>query len=223
MRVLMSSASLDENMTAKEGEPVGLGTGLQAGAFMGLYLGFSLSVVSVLTDPSQLQRLVTLMCIPPMLGAIILGPFLGRRRRPVFLGSKPLQVARELLNPYNEGRGHWRVLSHVKSDGMSIRIDMHNLTNIVGVVDAALELADHHTVRFIVGQGVANSRQPELRAKVLNRIEEKVNISRRKRSAKSIEVSPEPTVKYVDQQRKINRAILILLPIFSFFAWLEMR
>jgi len=30
-------------------------------------------------------------------------------------------------------------------------------------------------------------------------------------------------VKYVDQQRKINRMILILLPIFSFFAWLEMR
>ena len=37
-------------MSTKEGEPVGLGTGLQAGAFMGLYPGFSLAVVSVLTD-----------------------------------------------------------------------------------------------------------------------------------------------------------------------------
>ena len=190
---------------------------------MGLYLGFSLAVVSVLTDPSQLQRLATLMCVPPMLGAILLGPFLARRRRPVFLGTQPLLVARELLYPFNEGQGKWRVLSHIKSDGMSIRIDMHNLTNVTGVVDAALELADHHSVRFIVGQGAQNSRQPELRSKVLERIEQKVNITRRKRSAKSIEVSPEPTVKYVDQQRKINRAILILLPIFSFFAWLEMR
>jgi len=210
-------------MSTKEGEPVGLGTGLQAGAFMGLYLGFSLAVVSVLTDPSKLQRLATLMCVPPMLGAILLGPFLARRRRPIFLGTQPLLVARELLHSFNEGQGKWRVLSHVKSDGMSIRIDMHNLTNINGVVDAALELADHHSVRFIVGQGAHNSRQPELRSKVLDRIEQKVSITRRKRSAKSIEVSPEPTVKYVDQQKKINRAILILLPIFSFFAWLEMR
>ena len=60
---------------------------------------------------------------------------------------------------------------------MSIRIDMHNLTNINGVVDAALELADHHSVRFIVGQGAHNSRQPELRSKVLDRIEQKVSIT----------------------------------------------
>ena len=48
-------------MSLKEGEPVGIVTGLQAGAFMGLYLGFSLAVISVLTDPSELKRLVSLM------------------------------------------------------------------------------------------------------------------------------------------------------------------
>ena len=210
-------------MSLKEGEPVGIGTGLQAGAFMGLYLGFSLAVISVLTDPSELKRLVSLMCIPPMIGSVLLGPFLARRRRPVFLGQQPLAHAREKLHQFNEGQGKWRVLSHIKSDGMSIRIDMHNLTNVIGVVDAALALSDQYSVKFIVGQGMTNSRQPELRNKVLSRVEEKVGISRRSRSAKSIEVSPEPTVKYVDQQKKINRAILILLPIFSFFAWLEMR
>jgi hypothetical protein len=62
-----------------------------------------------------------------------------------------------------------------------------------------------------------------LRNEVLSQIEQKVSLARRSRSAKAIEVSPEPTVKYVDQQRKINRAILILLPIVSFFAWLEMH
>ncbi|RPG72082.1 MAG: hypothetical protein CBC59_000570 [Euryarchaeota archaeon TMED99] len=210
-------------MSLKEGEPVGIVTGLQAGAFMGLYLGFSLAVISVLTDPSELKRLVSLMCIPPMIGSILLGPFLARRRRPVFLGQQPLAHAREKLHQFNEGQGKWRVLSHIKSDGMSIRIDMHNLTNVIGVVDAALALSDQYSVKFIVGQGMTNSRQPELRNKVLSRVEEKVGISRRSRSAKSIEVSPEPTVKYVDQQRKINRMILILLPIVSFFAWLEMR
>ena len=210
-------------MGLKEGEPVGLATGLQAGAFLGLYLGFSLAVISILTDPAALKRLASLMCIPPMVGSVLLGPFLARRKRPVFLGQQPLVHARELLHQFNEGQGKWRVLSHVKSDGMSIRIDMHNLTNINGVVLAGLILAEQYSVKFIVGQGMTNSRQPELRNNVLSQIEQKVSLARRSRSAKSIEVTPEPTVKYVDQQRKINRAILILLPIVSFFAWLEMR
>ena len=158
-----------------------------------------------------------------MFGAILLGPFLARRIRPVFLGQQPLVHARELLHRFNEGQGKWRVLSHVKSDGMSIRIDMHNLTNTTGVVQAGLVLAEQYSVKFIVGQGITNSRQPELRNEVLSQIEQKVSLARRSRSAKAIEVSPEPTVKYVDQQRKINRAILILLPIVSFFAWLEMH
>ena len=53
-------------MDLEQGEPVGLSTGLQAGAFLGLYLGFSLSVISVLTDPTQLARLGGLMCTPPL-------------------------------------------------------------------------------------------------------------------------------------------------------------
>ena len=210
-------------MNLEEGEPVGLSTGLQAGAFLGLYLGFSLAVISVLTDPTQLQRLAGLMCTPPLFGALLLGPFLARRRKPVDLGRKPLAHARELLEPYNEGQGKWRVLSHVKSDGMSIRIDMHDLSNLSGVVDAALPLADLCSLKFIVGRGVPNSRQPELRKLVLNLVEERVNITRRRRTAKSIEISPVPTVKYVNQQQKINRALMILLPVFSFLAWLEMR
>ena len=210
-------------MNLEEGEPVGLSTGLQAGAFLGLYLGFSLAVISVLTDPTQLQRLAGLMCTPPLFGALLLGPFLARRRKPVDLGRKPLAHARELLEPYNEGQGKWRVLSHVKSDGMSIRIDMHDLSNLSGVVDAALPLADLCSLKFIVGRGVPNSRQPELRKLVLNLVEERVNITRRRRTAKSIEISPVPTVKYINQQQKINRTLLILLPVFSFLAWLEMR
>lgn len=210
-------------MNLEEGEPVGLSTGLQAGAFLGLYLGFSLAVISVLTDPTKLQRLAGLMCTPPLFGAILLGPFLARRRKPVDLGRKPLSHARELLEPFNEGRGKWRVLSHVKSDGMSIRIDMHDLSNLSGVVDAALPLADLCSLKFIVGRGIPNSRQPELRKVVLDLVEERVRITRRRRTAKSIEISPVPTVKYVNQQQKINRALMILLPVFSFLAWLEMR
>ena len=49
---------------------IGLITGFQAGAFIGLFLGFSLAVVSALTDPDALVRLVQLMCLTPFICAI---------------------------------------------------------------------------------------------------------------------------------------------------------
>ena len=59
---------------------IGLVTGLQAGGFIGLFLGFSLAVVSALTEPDALGRLVRLMCLTPVICALLLGPFLGFRR-----------------------------------------------------------------------------------------------------------------------------------------------
>ena len=112
------------------GEPVGLGMGFQAGGLIGLYLGFSLATISVLTDAENIQRTVSLMCIPPFLFSLILGPFLARRKKPVILTKEPLIEAREKLSKFNEGQGKWRVLSHVSSDGVNLRIDMHNLDKI---------------------------------------------------------------------------------------------
>jgi hypothetical protein len=206
-----------------EGEPVGLSLGMQAGGFLGLYLGFSLSVVSVLTDPSELQRLVSLLCLPPIFMSIILGPLLARRRRPVALADEPVKVAREALQIHNEGQGKWRALSHINSDGRTIRIDMHNLTNVDNVLRDALIIAESHPVRFIVGRGKSSSSQQGLRNIVLTYIENNVSITRRNRSAKSIEVIPQPSVDHINYQRKTNKILMILLPIISFFAWLEMR
>ena len=121
---------LDYYMEDVQGEPVGLGMGFQAGGLIGLYLGFSLATISVLTDAENIQRTVSLMCIPPFLFSILLGPFLARRRKPVILTKEPLIEAREKLSKFNEGQGKWRVLSHVSSDGVNLRIDMHNLENI---------------------------------------------------------------------------------------------
>ena len=149
-------------MEDDEGEPVGLGRGCQAGGLIGLYLGFSLATISVLTDAENIQRTVSLMCIPPFLFSLILGPFLARRKKPVILTKEPLIEAREILSKFNEGQGKWRVLSHVSSDGGNLRIDMHNLDNIEGVVDAALDIADRTTVKFVVGRGSAKSASPDL-------------------------------------------------------------
>lgn len=210
-------------MTEQKGDPVGLRMGLQAGALIGLYLGFSLATISVLTDAEEIKRTVYLICLPPFIVSILLGPFLAKRRRPVKLSKKPLEEARELLTRFNEGQGSWRVLSHVSSDGMNIRIDMHNLKNVEGVVEAALELADMTTVKFIVGKGNAKSTSPELRDRVLSVVESKVNILRRTRKVKSIEVSPEKTREYNQYQSKLNKVLFTLLPIVSFLAWLEMK
>ncbi|MBT3420944.1 MAG: hypothetical protein HN794_06590 [Euryarchaeota archaeon] len=210
-------------MTEQKGDPVGLRMGLQAGALIGLYLGFSLATISVLTDAEEVKRTVYLICLPPFIVSILLGPFLAKRRKPVKLSKKPLEEARELLTPYNEGQGSWRVLSHVSSDGMNIRIDMHNLKNVEGVVEAALKLADSTTVKFVVGRGTSKSVSPELRDRVLSVVETKVNILRRTRKVKSIEVSPEKTREYNEYQNRLNKILFALLPIVSFLAWLEMK
>jgi hypothetical protein len=155
--------------------------------------------------------------------SIILGPFLARRRKPVALAAEPVKVARDALQIHNEGQGKWRALSHINSDGRTIRIDMHNLTNIENVLRDALIIAENYPIRFIVGQGKSSSNQQNLRNVVLSYIEENVNITRRNRSAKSIEVIPQPSVDHINYQRKTNKILIILLPIISFFAWLEMR
>ena len=82
-------------MVDAEGEPVGLAMGFQAGGLIGLYLGFSLATISVLTDAENIQRTASLMCFPPFIFSILLGPFLARRRKPVILTKEPLIEARE--------------------------------------------------------------------------------------------------------------------------------
>ena len=109
------------------------------------------------------------------------------------------------------------------SDGLNLRIDMHNLTNIEGVVsDEALIIADNTTVKFIVGRGNNRSSSPELRDRVLQRIEDKVGVLRRTRKAKSIDVNPLASREYNAYQNRLNRILLIMFSIVSFLAWLEM-
>jgi len=210
-------------MSDKQGEAVGLVMGFQAGALIGLYLGFSLATISVLTDAENIQRTISLICTPPFILSIVLGPFLAKRRRPVIMTKEPLIEAREKLSKFNEGQGNWRSLSHISSDGVNLRIDMHNLKDVESVVDAALELAEKTTVKFIVGRGNHKSSSPELRNKVLKRVEDSVGVLRRTRKAKSIEVNPVTSNEYNQYQNRLNRILLILLPIVSFLAWLEMR
>ena len=83
-------------------EPVGLWLGLQAGAFLGLYFGFSLALVSALTSPDELMRIVYLITIFPLIGGILLGPFLAvqpRLRRPLLKASAFTRILPERRAP----------------------------------------------------------------------------------------------------------------------------
>ena len=210
-------------MAEEERPRIGLKTGLQAGAFIGLFLGFSLAVVSALTAPDAVGRLVRLMCLTPFVCALVLGPMLAFRRAPIVSNVDPIDELRTLLEPYNEGQGKWRVLSHVRSDGRTVRIDLHNSMQPLTIVAATLPLAEEHPIRYIVGRGEARSRDPELRGTVLAYIEEHVMLNRRRRTSSSVEVLPPSVIEHMEATHRMHRRLCYLLPIILFFAWLDMR
>lgn len=202
---------------------IGLMTGLQAGAFIGLFLGFSLAVVSALTDPDALVRLLELMCLTPLICAVLLGPFLGWRRAPHYSKEDPLDEARDCLDRFNEGQGKWRILSHVRGDGRAVRIDLHNSTHPLAIVQATLPMTEKHTLRYIVGRGEQRSRNPELRNQVLSYVEQHIPLNRRRRTSSSIEVLPPSVIEHMESTHIMHRRLFYVLPIILIFAWLEMR
>ena len=204
-------------------EPVGLWLGIQAGAFLGLYFGFSLALVSALTSPDELMRIVYLITFFPMVGGVLLGPFLARRERPVASAFPPIQRTMEALEGMDEGQGKWRILSHVRSDGRTVRIDLHDSSRVEQILKVTTPLADEFPVRYMVGRGVHASRQPELRAKVLSILDQQFPKTRQSRYTSAIEISPELPERLRNQRKKVNMLLAIFLPIATFLGWLEMR
>jgi len=204
-------------------EPVGLWLGIQAGAFLGLYFGFSLALVSALTSPEELLRIVYLITLFPMVGGILLGPFLARRERPVISSTPPIQRTMEALEGMDEGQGKWRVLSHVRSDGRTVRIDLHDSSRVHEILNATTPLAEEFPVRYMVGRGVSGSREPDLRANVLSILDNQFPKTRQSRYTSAIEISPELPERLRNQRKRINMLLAIFLPIATFLGWLEMR
>ena len=210
-------------MTEQATERVGLWIGLQAGGFLGLYFGFSLALVSALTSPDEILRLVYLMALPPILGSILLGPFFARRERPVVSKIPPFNRVLDAVSGLDEGKGKWRALSHIRSDGRTVRLDLHDSTKVQEILTATLPLVDSFPIRYIVGRGIPASRQPQLRPLVLETVDKKFPKTRQSRFTSAIEVGPELSEELRNQRKKINRLLAIFLPIATFLGWLEMR
>ena len=204
-------------------EPVGLWLGIQAGAFLGLYFGFSLALVSALTSPEELMRIVYLITIFPLVGGVLLGPFLSKRERPVASDIAPIQRTMSALEGMDEGQGKWRVLSHVRSDGRTVRIDLHDSSRVEEILTRATPLTDEFPVRFMVGRGISSSRQPELRSKVLSILDQQFPKTRQSRYTSAIEIAPELPERLRNQRKRVNMLLAIFLPIATFLGWLEMK
>ena len=211
------------NMAEGSTEPVGLWLGIQAGAFLGLYFGFSLALVSALTSPEELLRIVYLITFFPMVGGILLGPFLARRERPVISSTPPIQRTMEALEGMDEGQGKWRVLSHVRSDGRTVRIDLHDSSQVHEILNATTPLAEEFPVRYMVGRGVSGSREPDLRGNVLSILDNQFPKTRQSRYTSAIEISPELPERLRNQRKRINMLLAVFRPIATFLGWLEMR
>ena len=210
-------------MAEQATERVGLWLGLQAGGFLGLYFGFSLALVSALTSPDEILRIVYFMAIPPFIGSILLGPFLARRVRPVVSKTPPFTRVLDAVNGLHEGQGKWRALSHIRSDGRTVRLDLHDSTKVNEILTATLPLVESFPIRYIVGRGIPASRQPKLRQLVLEVIDGQFPKTSQSRFTSAIEVGPELSEELRNQRKKVNRLLAIFLPIATFLGWLEMR
>lgn len=202
---------------------IGLVTGVQAGFFVGVFLGFSLAVVSSLTQPDELLMTAQFLCITPFVTAVFLGPLLGWRTVPVAFTVDPLPELQRSLEPYNEGVGRWRVLSHVRSDGRAVRVDLHDAIDPLSIAIASLQKCQHHPVRLVVGRGQQNSREPELRAKMMAYIEANVPQHRRRGLTSSVEVMPASYVEHLRATQHMHRRLLMLVPVAMALVWWELR
>ena len=196
--------------------------GVQAGGFIGLFLGFSLAVVSALTDPDALVRLVQLMCITPVACALLSGRSWASEGHPTSPTWTPSMRSELGSNPSTKvkGSGAAQPCSERRSNGSHRPAQLNSTLTIVA---STLELAEEHPIRYIVGRGEARSRDPELRGTVLAYIEEHVMLNRRRRTSSSVEVLPPSVIEHMEATHRMHRRLFYLLPIILFFAWLEMR
>ncbi|MEC7722524.1 MAG: hypothetical protein VYB36_01300, partial [Candidatus Thermoplasmatota archaeon] len=102
---------------------------------------------------------------------------------------------RTRLAAHDEGRGRWRQLSHARQEAAGWRIDMHDLTDVEGVVSTVVDLAADHHLKLVVGEGSARSKDPTLRPRVEAVLREAFPPSRIRHGRKSLSTIPDAAVQ----------------------------
>jgi len=171
---------------------LGLRRGSSAALVIGIYGGFFLAMSASVMDPN----LEGLKFAGKMWGGfiiasiIILSPILAMREKPHAEDNRldQLEMTRQKLSALDMGEGGWRSLSHVRMEGMSMMIDVHDLDEVELLIDLVLSEPNSSKVVIRCGSGREKSRQPSLRPRVLKHLEAKNEGFRLRRHEKTVHV-----------------------------------
>ena len=109
-------------------EKVGFRRALSASIVLGLYSGFMLAVAIAMSLGSDGLKLAAFLWgLTIVLCSLILTPILAvGRKRGVPETDAFVKTLREGLSEFNEGKGGWRALSHVRGEGMGASVSLSN-------------------------------------------------------------------------------------------------
>ena len=188
-------------------EKVGFRRGLSAASVLGLYAGFMLAVgVAVTFDDNALIMAAILWALTIVVSAIFLTPLLAKGRsrgRPDTEEDVAAMIA--ALEPYNEGVGGWRTLSHIRGDGLGVSVSLSDSENPLLIMEKSLQMADSIRVIFRFSRS-----ESSLRDRILSMVEEKISPTRIQRRTKTITIS---TPQILDRGIVITRSMMICPPL----------
>ena len=171
---------------------LGLRRGASAALVIGIYGGFFLAMAASVIDPDIGGMILAGKLWGGFILAslIILSPILSLRERPHLNDDRLdlLEMTRARFSSLDMGEGGWRSLSHIRMEGMSLMIDVHDLDEVELLLDMVISQPNTNKVIIRCGSGRERSRQPNLRPRVLKHLESKLVGFRLRRHEKTIHI-----------------------------------
>ena len=188
-------------------EKVGFRKGLSAAVVLGLYSGFMLAVaIAMVLGNEGLVTAAFLWGLTIVICSLILTPILALgRKRGLPETDATVNKLREGLSEFNEGKGGWRSLSHVRGEGMGASVSLSHASNPLIIIEKALQLTSDCKLTFRFPKN-----DPTLRDRTLPILEEKVGASRIQRRTKSLTIVPEVII---DKSVIITRVMMLCPPL----------
>ena len=188
-------------------EKVGWRRAFSAAVILGLYSGFMLTIGILMTlGNDSFKEAFFLWALTIVLSALLITPLLaGSRKRGRENSIVYVDQVRDLLSEYNEGKGKWRTISHVRNSGAGVLISLSNSSNPLLIIDkiSKTEISFKLIFRF-------SKTESDLRDRTLIILEEKFANSRVEKKSKSIHVNPK--VEF-DKNAVITKSMMICPPL----------
>ena len=188
-------------------EKVGWRRAFSASVVLGLYSGFmiTIGILSSIGTEYFLEAFVTWGSVI-VLSALILTPILANgRKRGVESSVVFVEKYRKILSDYNEGKGGWRTLSHVRDSGSGVLITLSNSSNPLLIIEkiASNDIDCKIIFRF-------SKHETDLRDRVLKILDERFVENRVQKKAKSIHVYP---IIEIDRNSIVTKILMICPPL----------